>query len=154
MTVYTAAPAVEAVARVAISRWHRHLEGERIEYVFRDKPAKTKGRPKLGTARKVSGLNAYLAMAIESEMVEDFFVIEIAEPAWVAMDDQQRLALVDHELAHCSLDDDGNLVIVGHDLEEFNAVVERHGLWKQDVEAFLKAAVASGQLTFDDEEDQ
>ena len=35
---------------------------------------------------------------------------------------------------------EGDWTIVGHDLEEFAAVVARHGLWRREVEAFCQAA--------------
>ena len=65
--------------------------------------------------------------------------------------DAWRRALLDHELCHGSVkyddrgepveDERGRLVYRTrkHDLEEFNAVVERHGLWKRDLETFAAA---------------
>lgn len=62
------------------------------------------------------------------------------------------MALLDHELCHAapSLDDEtldvkyderGRPVwrVRKHNIEEFTEVVERHGLWKKDLERFAEA---------------
>jgi predicted LPLAT superfamily acyltransferase len=92
----------------------------------------------------VSNLNAYLALGGIDEPEPDepptpFFVIEIAFDAWEILEKEQRVALVDHELCHCMMDEDsGKLIMHPHDLEEFNAVVRRHGLWQPDVVTFAR----------------
>lgn len=154
MTDYRHAAAVKRIATGLIPAHHPHLEGIRIEYVFRDTAAKKAGKEVWGTARKVSGLNAYLAatgdeVPVDTD-VEDLFVIEIAEDIWAKLNDRQRRALVDHELCHCGItvDDAGevSLTMIGHDLEEFASIVERHGLWRADVEVFARAAWEAQEL--------
>ena len=56
--------------------------------------------------------------------------------------EKQRLALIDHELCHIvrDVDSDSGFSMRSHDIEEFAAVVERHGAWKADVHHFLAAA--------------
>lgn len=148
MTSYRPASAVARIAQRLIGQYHTDLEDVRIEYVFRDEAAKKNGKLVLGTARKVTGLNAYLAQLDEDgwptvDDGEEFFVIEIAEDAWLRLNGHQRTALVDHELAHCTTevnkDDELVLKMVAHDLEEFRAVVERHGLWRPDLELFAES---------------
>ena len=154
MAKYRPAPAVERIAEELIPKYHEHLEGVRIEYVFRDKASSKGGKVVAGRAHLKSGLVAYLAQDRPSESFdlndERFFVIEIAEDVWSALEAAQREALVDHELSHCMLDvdeDDGSwdLSIVGHDVEEFAAVIERHGLWQPDL-ANLGAVIAERRL--------
>jgi hypothetical protein len=144
---YTEAPKVLEMVNTVIKeiKEHGHLANARIECVFVLKTPKNKGKELWGKARKVSGLQAYLfAKALgfdtETEMPEDFFVIEISKPIWDLLEVPQRRALVDHELSHCWRDEEGKISILPHDLEEFNGVVARNGLWRQDVERFLKAA--------------
>jgi hypothetical protein len=104
MTDFKAAPAVARIAEDLIPRHHPDLVGERIEYVFRKKATKSKGREVWGTARLIGGLNAFLATDDDERpydgTVESFFVIEIAEDIWGEIDSTQRVALVDHELCH------------------------------------------------------
>lgn len=155
---YWRARPVEEVAEKLIAEHHDHLSGVPIRYLFREPTAKSKGRLVFGKARKVGGLNAHLvALAVDEELGDDppdFFVVEIAAQVWEALNEQQRVALVDHELCHFDVeepedvDEDRKLRIVGHDLEEFTEVVQRHGLWRDSVEAFAKAA-AGAQLEFD-----
>lgn len=158
MTTYRPAPAARRIGDDLVARHHPDLEGVRIEYVFRDKAAKSKGREVWGAARKITGLAAYLAAGLDEHAVDDFvddlFVIELAEDVWRRLTDAQRRALVDHELCHCTttVDDNGavSLTTVAHDLEEFVAVVERHGLWREDVEVFA-ASTAQARLPLDDD---
>lgn len=145
MTVtFYAAPEVASAAKQLIEKHHQHLAGVPIVYVFRSHAAKSKGRIVLGRARRVSGLNAFLAaLAAGADEGDDrqhaFFVMEIALDHWSTATPAEQLALVDHELCHFDVDEEGKLSIAGHDLEEFNAVVERHGVWRYDVAAFVNA---------------
>jgi hypothetical protein len=156
MTTYTDAPAVETIARRLISAHHGHLAGVEIRYFFRDTAATSKGKKVLGKARLITGLNALLAEANASstDEADPFFVVEVAEDVWSTLDGDQREALVDHELCHCTLKetDDGGvkLALRAHDLEEFRGVVERHGLWRTDVEDFAKS-LTQQQLPFGDD---
>jgi hypothetical protein len=147
VTTFRPAPAVARIADDLIAKHHPELEGVRIEYVFRDPPTNTKGKQVWGSARKISGLNAYLATPSESDGAgdtDDLFVIEIAEKVWGALKDTQRIALVDHELSHCTIEvdeesDEVTLRLLPHDLEEFRGVIERHGLWEGSTAAFGRA---------------
>ena len=73
----------------------------------------------------------------------DLFVIEISEEVWDRLRSGGRKALVDHELSHCEIEINKdcrvNLAIVGHDVSEFEAIVRRHGLWREDLEEFVVA---------------
>lgn len=156
MTVeYRPAPAAEHIGARLIKAHHTHLSDVRIDYVFRSKASKDKGKVVLGKARKMGGLNAWLATDVDERAVEpdEFFVIELAEDEWAGLSDKQRVALVDHELSHCVVsfdnkDEEPKLGIAPHDLEEFVEVVRRHGLWKQDVADLVK--VGAEQLTLGD----
>lgn len=142
MADYRHAPEVADLAQKLIDSVddHEPLRDDRVrvECVYRDKATKSKGRTTLGKARKLSGLNAFLANP-EAEQ-RDLFVVEIAEDCWDQLTDEQQLALVDHELSHLRVDydDDGTpqLSIRAHEVEEFGGVIERHGLWGSDVAAF------------------
>lgn len=158
MTVtFSLAPEVAKIGRQLLAKNHDSaLQDERIEYLFRSEAATSNGRTVWGKARKVTGLNAFLASpdpasgpcTEETPDVEQFFVIEIAYDVWATLTAKQKIALVDHELSHLKvgMNDKGEIVLSlrAHDLEEFEDVVKRHGLWKKDVEHFAK--VAADQL--------
>ncbi len=153
MSAYRDALEVRRVAEEIIPKWHPHLEDVEIRYVFRDEHATAKGKAVMGKARLVGGLNAWLAAAdpdLALSEPERFYVMEIAEDVWQTLDGDARSALVDHELCHMVLDEGTEkLTIVGHDVEEFADIIRRHGLWKPDVEAFVKAGM-QGRLPFDE----
>lgn len=145
---FSPASEVEKIAKSLIPEFHPHLvENIRVDYVFTDKTNKRGSKEVWGTMRKVSALNAYLASDANSQKhgaTEAFFVMVISEPVWNNLNDQQKKALVDHELCHAKVDvdDEGNykLKIVPHDMEEFTEIVKRHGLWAEDV-AEVAAAI-------------
>jgi hypothetical protein len=138
---------LRAIAESLIPEFHKHLDEMQILYVFRSKHTESNGKIKLACARKVGGLNAYLAFrdALDSIDAEErppapvahaFFVIEVAWDTWERLTGPQRIALVDHELSHIGVDGD----MVAHDVEEFAAVLRRHGAWKPDLRDFLSAS--------------
>lgn len=155
-TKYEPAYGPAKIAAGLITDHHRNLIDAPIVYVFISPAPKAHGRVILGRARKVSGLNAFLvALAAgevnpleevgaeideeEDEVDHSFFVMEISWNEWRRASAEERAALVDHELCHFAVDEEGALSIRGHDLEEFTAVVLRHGLWREDVQRFAGA---------------
>lgn len=155
MAEYRRAPEVAEIARQLITRvtQHQELVNAHIEYVFIAKAPTSRGRSVLGRARKLTGLSAWLSHPEQHQgsFAEPFpyFVIEISHDTWRDLDDNQRIALVDHELSHCSVgqDDEGATVLAmrHHDVEEFLGVITRNGLWKGDVQQL--GIVASEQLS-------
>jgi predicted metallopeptidase len=140
------APEVAAIAATLLREHHPRLDqpGVRIHCVYRRKATTNAGRTILGRAIKISGIPALLAESqpdLDYQKRPGVFVMEIAEDEWDALTPAQRVALVDHELTHMAVSEEDplKLTIVGHDVEEFAAVVERHGLWKDDLVAFGEA---------------
>ncbi|MGH8575603.1 MAG: putative metallopeptidase [Gammaproteobacteria bacterium] len=156
MTTYWRAKDVEALVEKLVPEYHEHLDRAdvTIRCVFRDTISKSRGRMRLGVARKISGLNAHLVGLVRRDDLDgdpaDFFVVEVPHEPWYALTEAQRLALVDHELCHFYVaipedpDKPRQLVILGHDLEEFCAVVERHGLWRPDLTEFARVLKGRG----------
>lgn len=159
-TKYSSAQEVEQIANDLISKYHLHLKGIKIEYVFSDTVPKKGGKEIWGTMRKVSNLNAYLAALDQAKEIgeyEEFFVMTITKPVWDIIDEDKRIALVDHELCHAfaERDEEDKLVlsILPHDLEEFQAIVKRHGLWREDVKNFIASARVSQKNEMDELEE-
>lgn len=154
---YFEAPEVAEVAQELIANYHQHLIDfdVKIRYVFVDKTPNSKGKEVWGTCRKVSGLNAYLEG--ESPDGDAFFVITISKDIWDILPSDKKRALVDHELCHAwaevkqlknesddsdfETDNPVKLSVKPHDLEEFSCIVRRHGLWREDIEEFVNAAL-------------
>lgn len=125
---------------------HERLANATIALAWRKRvQPNADGQIKLGEARRATDLARCFHDAD--------FVIALNQEAWDdVLTPEQQTALIDHELCHCELvhDDEGNpkrdekdrLVtrLRRHDIEEFREVVERHGLYKADLEAFAEAA--------------
>lgn len=125
---YCDAPDVEAVARELIAEIpeHRHLATARIRYLFRAGTWASRGRLVLGRAAVLSERDQLLSGGYEA-------VVIVNRLAWQALSQEARRALVDHELSHLARDDEGDLTLAGHDVEEFAAVIRRHGLWTEEL---------------------
>lgn len=155
VTTYSRAPEVEEVGDRLVEEYHPHLRNETIRWIFRDKHALSKGKVVLVHPRKVSGLAGWLHQGYlrdEPPSFTDLFVVEVPRDMWDVLDEKARVALVDHALCHFDVeipdqgDKDRRLLVRAPDVAEFNVIVERHGLWRPALEAFLKAG---SQLTLD-----
>jgi len=127
-------------------KFHPDTEKARIALAWRKgTKADVDGHVVLGRCVKASELQRELA-------VWDF-VILLNHEVWNDKDftvDKQS-ALLDHELCHCEqvLDAEGDQKKDSndrllwrtrrHDIEEFHSIVQRHGVWKKDLERFAQA---------------
>lgn len=128
---------------------HPELEGARIAYVFIPKGPISGGKKRFGSAHKQSAV-AHLLNGYD-------FVVRLSKDVWEKMNNDERLAALDHELCHCApkLDENGTFVgwqIRKHDVEEFAEIIERHGLWKRDVQDFARATCRQLGLPFEEAE--
>lgn len=140
MSEFSLAPDVEELAKPLIDQFHPHLMDAKIVYVFNDEIPTKAGKQVWGTMRKVTNLPAFLANNDNSP----FFVMTISKPIWDTLTLEKRKALIDHELCHakCKFDEDSQeykLSINSHDLEEFKEIVQRYGLWRDDVKDFVNS---------------
>lgn len=151
-TTITRAHEVERLAQPIIAAHHPHLADARILYCFTTAKRVRQGQTVYATAQKLAPLARFLSADMEdSEQGADFLIL-VGSEAWASLTAPQKKALVDHELCHLSLtapdeNGEGDWTMVGHDLEEFAAVVERHGLWMPSVRDM---AETMRQLTLED----
>jgi hypothetical protein len=129
-----------------IAENHKHLSSANVALAWKIggwKPDDD-GIRKLGQCKKASELDQRLSGYD--------FVILLNREAWEEdLSEDQRRALLDHELCHAEVkvDGDGEQAadetgrriwrIRKHDVEEFEAIVQRHGLYKRDLEHFAAA---------------
>lgn len=143
---YWKADEVADIAKKLVKEFHPHLAGEPILYIFRSEHAESNGKIEFAKAKRVSGLNAYLANREDLEELNGagdgpsekseappILLIEVAYDVWTQLSPAQREALIDHELCHFGKDG-----MKGHDVEEFRAVIDRHGLWRPEIEMFAQ----------------
>lgn len=119
----------EAVIKMA---WRTNLKADKDGHLV------------LGKCVKISDLH--------KEVVECDFIVLLNREVWEdpAFTTDKKKALVDHELCHAavSADEDGEKYdergrkvwrTRKHDIEEFHAIVKRHGCYKRDLEVFAEA---------------
>jgi hypothetical protein len=131
----------EAIGTALVDALHTELRGARIGYLFREK-MKTRDRVMLAKASKASGKVAHYG--------DLDLLIDVNWQAWRFLTREQRVALIDHELTHFARTEneqgETSYVMVSHDIEEFNSIVRRWGLWKNDVKLFAESIDAAPQL--------
>lgn len=132
MGKYKRAPEeIVALVEQVIYDWHEELAEARIGILMRTEAPISKGKATLGKARKMSDeMRAYLDYDA---------IIWFAANYWGILTEEQRTALVDHELSHLRYKD-GEISTVDHDITEFNDVLARHGFWWPSAEKTMEAA--------------
>ncbi len=143
--------AATELCQTIIEDYHPALESLRVDVIL-DK----KDTAAWGVTKKVSGLNAFLAgpaiFRETGEGGEDFFVVVLSQLVWGQLTDDQKNALMDHQLAWCDVEEDdaGNvkLSVNGPAFGEFPEIIDRHGVnWRPDLQAFFRRVHKSGQLS-------
>lgn len=120
-----ASPEVIAIAKMLIDKYHPSLQGADIGFLFRSEASQSQGKATVGKATKVPDrLKPYINL---------HFIIWLAYDRWELYTSKQREALIDHELCHCTLDEDGVARMRPHDIQEFQVILDRYGLWNQDL---------------------
>jgi hypothetical protein len=146
---YRDAPELRAMAEPIIQSHHPHLIGYPIRFAWRSEPRKVMNKIAFATAEIVKGRFAQFVMTDDEKAMEGqdngaaMFWIEVAEPCWEEATENQRLAVLDHELLHCVIEDtddgDHKMAIHTHDIEEFEAIISRHGIYREDYWSFALA---------------
>ena len=142
-----------------VLKFHPDLHGAHIALAWRIKLKPDKdGHLVLGKCIKASDL--------QREFHNWDFIIVLNREVWEdsEFDDKKKCALVDHELCHAASatdeegaakwDDRGRRVwrVRKHDIEEFHAIINRHGCYKRDLELFAETLLKRrGAPLFDTE---
>ncbi len=139
MVEFEKADEAEQIANELIPECPVHLLDARILYLFTTQKRRKDDKVVLGSSAKMAALPRFLSSGLTAVEEGFDFLILFGADEWKDLTLAQRRALVDHELCHCYFGfNKGERVwrLRGHDVEEFSAVIERHGLWKSDVRAF------------------
>lgn len=118
------------IVRQMVNAYHPNLKMAKIGVVFRSETSSAGGYEVWAKTAKADAKTNALLEGAGADMID--FLIWIAEPAWKNLSTEQRQALVDHELCHCSGVEDA-WRMRGHDFEEFGEIVERHGFWNRNL---------------------
>lgn len=129
MAIYSeVTPDVLGLAAEVVSHYHPALQDAKMGFIFQDEASIRFGKQVLGTAQKISDKQRAAGLDMD-------YLITIALDVWKSLSLTQKKALIDHELCHCDYAY-GEAKMRGHDIEEFNCIVERYGLWKPDLKEF------------------
>lgn len=123
-----------AIGKVLIDAIHTDLSEASIAYVYRKKMSRL-GKITLATA-SLAGAKLEFFTGID-------LLIQVNWEYWFRLSPDQRVALVDHELLHFTRETTEKGIqygLVGHDVEEFERIIHRWGLWKPDLRAFARTA--------------
>lgn len=124
-----ATPDLIETANTLIASHHQCLKDVRIVFMFRSEPAVSNGKTAYANAQKVSP-------QMRALLDDADFIIWVSYPDWQNKMHPWRVALLDHQLHHCGVDDTGEetkYYIRPHDIEEFHAVIQRHGAYTFDI---------------------
>lgn len=126
--------AAEVMVSELVLKHHTHLERATIVVVSKPKASKKAGKIVYATIQVASDL-----VRILSEEDPDY-VITLGRDEWGHMQMDMKWAILDHELCHADGRDEESekWLLVGHDVEEFGAVIRRHGLWRLGLRAFAE----------------
>lgn len=139
---------------------HAHLKEHEVSFgwLMRIEPKEKGGKVTLGsvhaTANMAQGQFRDLFLMMLQRLVGALpeFVVVLDAGWWAEAGEQERCALIFHELSHVKqaldrfgaprFDRDGNPVwtLVEHDITAFKAEVARFGAWHADISDFLHAA--------------
>ena len=112
------------------AQYHEEIGGYDLGIYFVDTLGENMGRPVAAKIKKASGF--------EKHVTEHDLILFIDEHTWTGSHNKvaYKTALIDHELSHVGIEttDKGEkrLRIVGHEIEDFRAVIERHGDWANE----------------------
>lgn len=143
---------------------HVHLQMATVGYVFRDDELRRRGDVVVAEAilveRILQSEKRYARIVKWAILrilgIDDLptFLVLIDRNIWEGYSIEEKVALVDHELSHCAQattedgetpkftrDGDPVWTIKGHDLEEFCGVVERNGLWSEQLREMARVIV-------------
>ena len=133
------------IAENIINKYHPELLKFNIAFVMKsEEKFKKKPYQKWAQASKIPAkLSAFL---------EYDFLIWIQEEIWEDLTDEQKRALIDHELSHCGEHENSNggvyPALIPHDFEEFSGVIKRYGLWRPSLVDMGKAVQGYVQPKF------
>lgn len=119
------------IATYVIERYHPKLRGANFGFAFRSEAATSRGKRILAAVSKVS--------ATVKIHVDFDYLIWVAKDAWDHMTHEKRAALLDHEFCHCVQNDNFEWTMRDHDIQEFVEIIERHGLWTNDLHRMAEA---------------
>ncbi len=126
------------ILRDLVGKFHHHLAAANIRLLCTNKDLKAGGRPRPGKVSKTTPLLKFLCRDEETGDEPDILIL-VSLPIWNEADHAGRTAILDHLLSMVEGAEDETtgamkLNIVGPQVQEFAHVVERRGLYNNDIQ--------------------
>ncbi len=121
-----------------VKKFHQALERAKIIVLGKPKAGKKHGRLVYATAHRVSEAMAVLFKEVAGEDVHYYILVGL--DAWEHLDTKHRRIVLDRALCHFAGQDGEKWIMRGPDVEEFTAILQRHGAWSPELVIFCKAA--------------
>jgi len=144
MTAYFwEAKSVETVAEDVLRNNHYDISGEEYLFLFRSDMPRSKGKPKLGDVKVLSGETSALVDIKHGITFEDvqengnpqIFRICVSYTLWQMLETEEREALVDYLLCHCRVmandNDNVKYSVASPDVSYFSNNKDRYGDWQK-----------------------
>lgn len=134
---WRAMPEVEALVQQMVEKHHKHLERAEIKVIGKPKAGKKLGRLVIVEVSKPTPKQRILHTDGDVH-----YVITIGLDAWGQLDQKKaHHREIDRALCHFTgLDEKDRWQIVAPDVQEFTAILQRHGAYNADLEIFVDAA--------------
>ena len=154
MDRWKAGDEIQESVRNHIGQTHPHLAdiAEDIIVIFREKASKKGGYPVLGKTGKAPAL---LSLLGERQYK---FIIELGADTWANLKDEERNALLDHQLCYIGGEEDeksGDMKyhLTEPDISYFSEEVVRHGHWRPDLTPKTEEKEETQELSNSDQVD-
>lgn len=135
---FKSAAELKPIVDKLIELFYPHLLGADVEIVYRSKTFPDSPAT-VARIEKLTGFKAWLYRRIDGEN-EPLFLIQVVVPNWIQFNQNQQIAILDHELCHIWFNAETDaLILRPHPIEEFPEIVERHGAWHDGLVLFHHA---------------
>jgi hypothetical protein len=134
---YDEAKEVAKLAKFLIPKHHPNLATASIGYLFKNKTVLKGGKAVVASIKRCDAMLKHLTSYD--------YIMTVSYSSWNNLTDKQKVAVTDHELSHCQVEEDeetGELSykLISHDFEDFYAILDRHGLYMDDLKDLKKVA--------------
>lgn len=110
-----------------IKKYHQSLEDANIAVVLQEEENYRRRYP------TVYGKTQLVPAQYTPWMEYDFLII-LNEDEWLDLNDAQRTAVLDHQLAFCTESSSGAWALAKPDVVEFTEIIQRHGWWSRELD--------------------
>jgi len=116
-----------------------------LPIIFKDKSSKNGGRISLGRVAKAPDI-----LNVLNDTIECQFFIEIGFDLWNSLEDNHRVALLDHLLSHIKAtenEQNGEMVysLINPDVSYFEKNLAQYNNWQQEIHSLIQTAEEARQ---------